>query len=200
MSEPFFYAVVGKGFGDEGKGLAVDYLASKEGKILVIRHNGGAQSGHTVDLPDKRFVFHELSSGSFRGADTLWAATYFPDLYKLEEEIENFREVSGFVPNIYAQPEAQITLIDDVLLNMAAEEARGSGKHGSCGMGIYEAQCRGEAGFAVTRESLGAWRKQRLWNGWQRFVKNIYRDDCRSLVWKARTWESTGSCFKIRLF
>lgn len=154
MRKPYIYIVIGKNFGDEGKGLAVDYLAAKNPKTLVVRHNGGAQSGHTVDLPEKRFVFHELSSGSFRGADTLWADTYFPDMYKLGEEIEEFRRVSGLVPTIYAQPDAQITLIDDVLLNMAAEEARGEARHGSCGMGIYEAQCRGEAGYAITMGEL----------------------------------------------
>lgn len=154
MKRPYICAVIGKNFGDEGKGLAVDYLSLNSNRTLVIRHNGGAQSGHTVDLSEKRFVFHELSSGSFRGTDTLWADTYYPDLYKLGEEVEAFREVSGFVPSLYAQPEAQITIIDDVILNMAAEEARGEARHGSCGMGIYEAQCRGNAGFAVTLEDI----------------------------------------------
>lgn len=156
MKRPYICAVIGKNFGDEGKGLAVDYLAMQNpgGKTLVVRHNGGAQSGHTVDLPDNRFVFHELSSGSFRGADTFWTDTYYPDLYKLGEEAEAFREISDVTPVIFAQPGTQITLIDDVLLNMAAEEARGTARHGSCGMGIYEAQCRGKAGFSVTMEAL----------------------------------------------
>lgn len=158
MKRPYICAVIGKNFGDEGKGLAVDYLSlqAKGGPVLVIRHNGGAQSGHTVDLPDKRFVFHELSSGSFRRADTFWAETFYPDMYKLREEAESFRIVGGFVPKIYTHPDAQITLIDDVLLNMAAEENRGNARHGSCGMGIYEAQCRGRAGFGITMKELFA--------------------------------------------
>ena len=86
--------VIGKSFGDEGKGLAVDYfsgLAEKSGRrCLVIRHNGGAQAGHTVDLQNGRFVFHQLSSGSFRSADTLWADTFLPDLFKLPEEAQGF--------------------------------------------------------------------------------------------------------------
>ncbi len=162
MSKPYFCAVIGKGFGDEGKGMAVDFLSACHDKTLVIRHNGGAQSGHTVELPDKRFVFHELSSGSFRRADTLWANTYFPDLYKLEEEVVAFEAVAGFVPCIYAQPDTAVTIIDDVLLNMAAEEARGEHRHGSCGMGIYEAQCRTEAGFAVTIGELLVLSKEQL--------------------------------------
>lgn len=158
MKRPYICAVIGKNFGDEGKGLAVDYLSlqAKGGPVLVIRHNGGAQSGHTVDLPDKRFVFHELSSGSFRGADTFWADTFYPDMYKLREEAEAFQAISGFVPKIYAHPEAQIILIDDVLVNMAAEVARGVNRHGSCGMGIYEAQCRGKAGYGITLQELFA--------------------------------------------
>lgn len=158
MKRPYICTVIGKNFGDEGKGLAVDYLSlqAKGEPVLVIRHNGGAQSGHTVDLPDKRFVFHELSSGSFRRAHTFWAETFYPDMYKLREEAEDFRAVSGFVPKIYTHPDAQITLIDDVLLNMAVEEAREDARHGSCGMGIYEAQCRGRAGFGITMQELFA--------------------------------------------
>lgn len=154
MKKPYFCAVIGKNFGDEGKGLAVDYLADVPGKVLVIRHNGGAQSGHTVDRSDKRFIFHELSTGSFRHADTFWADTYFPDLYKLGEELDAFYELEGFRPAIYADMNAKITIIDDVLLNMAAESVRGSHRHGSCGMGIYEAQCRSDGGFAITIKEL----------------------------------------------
>lgn len=172
MSKPYFCAVIGKGFGDEGKGLAVDFLSSRHDKVLVIRHNGGAQSGHTVEWPDKRFVFHELSSGSFRHADTFWAGTYFPDLYKLGEEISAFCDVSGFVPDIYADKNASVTIIDDVLLNMAAEEARGDGRHGSCGMGIYEAQCRRDAGWAITVGELLGWKVEELVHKLQKIRKH----------------------------
>lgn len=160
MRKPYFCAVIGKNFGDEGKGLAVDFLADVPGRVLVIRHNGGAQSGHTVDRPDKRFIFHELSSGSFCHADTFWADTYFPDLYKLGEERDAFYEVAGFYPDIYSDENARITIIDDVLLNMAAESMRGDQRHGSCGMGIYEAQCRSEAGFAITIKELLSWTEE----------------------------------------
>lgn len=150
MSKTVFKAVIGKNFGDEGKGLATDFLCLSGAKNLVVRANGGAQSGHTVETGTKRFVFHELSSGSFRGADTYWAATYHPDLYKLSEEIEEFEAVSGFVPQIFVSPEAGITTVLDVLLNMAFETARGEGRHGSCGMGIYEAELRERAGYKIT--------------------------------------------------
>ena len=201
------YAVVGSNYGDEGKGLAVDYLAAlscgaaepragaelspyansgphadvelspragaspraatgtKPGWTLVIRHNGGAQSGHTVEpwraagtdvMPGapRRFVFHELSSGSFRHADTYWAETFLPDLYKLREELTAFRKAAGFAPRILASPRTCITTIDDVLLNMLFESLRGKKRHGSCGMGINEADLRGKAGFGVSLKEV----------------------------------------------
>ncbi len=137
--------VIGKNFGDEGKGLAVDLFAKeaqdKNIACLVIKHNGGAQAGHTVDLPMGRFIFHQLSSGSFRGADTFWDKTYLPDLYKLGEEIEDYGALPWRPegPHIYASPDCLLVLLDDVLINQALEASRGDAAHGSCGMGINEA-------------------------------------------------------------
>ncbi len=171
--KPKIIVVIGKNFGDEGKGRVVDDLSrqalcgddgfsSECGRCLVIRHNGGAQSGHTVvhhgtgNEPGREvsgaqsFVFHELGAGSFNGADTLWADTFYPDLYKLNEEYTAFEALSGRKSSIFSMPETPITTIDDVLLNMALEKSRGEGRHGSCGMGIYEAFLRTRAGFGIT--------------------------------------------------
>lgn len=152
------YSVIGSSYGDEGKGLATDYLASKSSRALVIRHNGGAQAGHTVETAglrddhydSKRFVFHELSSGSFRGADTYWASTYYPDLFKLVVEMSEFNEIAGFVPRIIASPDTNITIMDDIIINILLEMSRGDARHGSCGMGIWEATLRTEAGYGIT--------------------------------------------------
>ncbi len=157
-----FFVVIGKNFGDEGKGRVTDILADRPGKSLVIRHNGGAQSGHTVviasdddKLPhagahEKRFIFHEVGSGSFCGADTLWIDTFFPDLFKLREEVDSFIEISGIVPKIYSLPDTNVTIVCDVLFNMALETIRGTNRHGSCGMGIYEAFLRVRNGFGLS--------------------------------------------------
>ena len=143
------HIVIGKNFGDEGKGLATDYFAveavKKNASCIAVRFNGGAQAGHTVDTVSGRFVFHELSSASFRRVDTYWAKDFLPDLFKLEEELNAFKGLTGFAPKIYAHPYCRIVTIDDVLTNMAAETARGKDRHGSCGMGIYEAVVRSES-------------------------------------------------------
>lgn len=134
--------VIGKNFGDEGKGLATDYFASKSENALVIKHNGGAQAGHTVDKESGRFVFHQLSSGSFYSASTYLAKTFCPDLLKLPEEIEDFRKQEGIVVPLYIDANCKITTVYDVILNSIIEEARGNARHGSCGMGIFETVVR----------------------------------------------------------
>lgn len=147
--------IIGKSFGDEGKGLATDHFAgsafNKGEPCLVIRHNGGAQAGHTVDLPAGRFVFRQLSSGSFRRADTLWADTFLPDLYKLPEELAELSAAGCEPPRLLSFGGCRCVIIDDVLLNMALETVRGSNRHGSCGMGINEAvQRSANPEFALT--------------------------------------------------
>ncbi|MGN0402657.1 MAG: adenylosuccinate synthetase [Acetatifactor sp.] len=169
--------IIGGAYGDEGKGLATDLFSAKGSPALIVKHNGGAQAGHTVELPceagkDRRFVFHALSSGSFRGADTLWADTYLPDLFKLSEEVEDFRQVCGFVPSIYACEDTCITLVDDVLVNMAVETTRGSKRHGSCGMGIYEATLRNRAGFRISMKLVKSRSEEDLLNR----MREIRRD------------------------
>ena len=148
--------IIGKNFGDEGKGLATDFFSSSCQNALVVRTNGGAQSGHTVEkeAPQKRFVFHELSSGSFNGASTLWADSFYPDLLKLHEEIDNFFEISNFIPRIYAMEDTCITIPDDILINMAIESSRGMDRHGSCGMGINECDLRKKAGYGINLRKL----------------------------------------------
>src|SRR3989304_1255460 len=56
--------VVGAQFGDEGKGKIVDVLA--EEADLVVRFNGGANAGHTVQVGDEKFAFRLLPSGIIR--------------------------------------------------------------------------------------------------------------------------------------
>lgn len=132
-------AVIGKNFGDEGKGQTT-HLLCRDRRALVVRHNGGAQAGHTVEEGSFRFVFHQLGSGSLQGCPTFWSRTFLPDLLKLGEEMESFHSLSPShaVRTIYADPGCACTTVYDVLLNSLREQLRGKDKHGSCGMGIFE--------------------------------------------------------------
>ncbi len=58
--------VVGAQWGDEGKGKVVDVLAERAD--LVVRYQGGANAGHTVDTGAEEFVLHQIPSGIVQGA------------------------------------------------------------------------------------------------------------------------------------
>lgn len=145
-------AIIGKNYGDEGKGLLTSALSSFYHRSLIIKTNGGAQAGHTVESAEKntRFIHHQTGSGSEHGEDTLLSGTFHPDLFQLGKEISEFRERFGFLPKIFAEKNAYVTTIDDVLINMALETHRGSSRHGSCGMGINECFERCKSGFGVS--------------------------------------------------
>ncbi|MDD3029903.1 MAG: adenylosuccinate synthetase [Alphaproteobacteria bacterium] len=131
--------VIGANFGDEGKGLVTDFLASSYGeRTVVVRHNGGAQAGHTVTTPDgKRHVFKHFSSGSFVGAKTLLSRFYAcnPILFFREKEA---LEALGFCPDVFVDPLSPITTPYDMMINQIVEETRGGQRHGSCGLGFGE--------------------------------------------------------------
>ena len=93
---------------------------------------------------------------------TLFADSFMPDLFQLGKEVKAFTELFGFQPILYSEKNARITTIDDVLLNMGAEFARGKNRHGSCGMGIEECVQRNAAGYGITVEELATWSKQDL--------------------------------------
>ena len=157
-------AVIGKNFGDEGKGFACSRLASSLKNALIIKHNGGGQAGHTVEDPEGkwRFIHHQIGAGAEYHVPTLFADSFMPDLFQLGKEVKAFTELFGFQPILYSEKNARVSTIDDVLLNMGAELARGKNRHGSCGMGIEECVQRNAAGYRITVEELATWTKQDL--------------------------------------
>ena len=157
-------AIIGKNFGDEGKGFTCSRLASSLEKALIIKHNGGGQAGHTVEDPEEkwRFIHHQIGAGAEYHVPTLFADSFMPDLFQLGKEVKDFTELFGFQPILYSEKNTRITTIDDVLLNMGVEFARGKNRHGSCGMGIEECVQRNAAGYGITVEELATWSKQEL--------------------------------------
>ena len=157
-------AVIGKNFGDEGKGFACSRLASSLKNALIIKHNGGGQAGHTVEDPEGkwRFIHHQIGAGAEYHVPTLFADSFMPDLFQLDKEVKAFTELFGFQPILYSEKNARVSTIDDVLINMGAEVARGKNRHGSCGMGIEECVQRNAAGYRITVEELATWTKQDL--------------------------------------
>ena len=54
-------AIVCNQFGDTGKGKFVDFFA--DWADIIARGTGGANAGHTINIKDKKYVFHLVPSG-----------------------------------------------------------------------------------------------------------------------------------------
>lgn len=154
------HAVIGANFGDEGKGLATDALAadlmSRGLDPVVVRSNGGAQAGHTVETQGRRHVFHHVGAGAFTGARTHLSRFFVAHPALLLRELQELRPLLPAAPEITIDPAAQVTTPWDVLLNQAAEAARGAARHGSCGVGFGETLERVARGHPLTVADLAA--------------------------------------------
>lgn len=124
--------VTGANLGDEGKGLTSYCLAKeaveKGNKVLTVLFNGGAQRGHTAGGK----VFHCSGTGALVGSDTFYHSKFLLDPITLWLTQER----------VIISPDCRVILPCDVVKNRNIEINRGSERHGSCGMGIFEASKR----------------------------------------------------------
>lgn len=138
--------VIGCSYGDEGKGLTAAWAARQlGGSCLNVLINGGAQRGHTVDLPDgRRHVFHHFGSGLLEDAQSCADEDFIvnPMLF----ELEHAKLASEFAvsPTLLACGKCRATTPWDMMLGQIIEENRGAARHGSCGCGIFETRLRYE--------------------------------------------------------
>ena len=134
-------AVIGAGYGDEGKGVVTSTLARKHD--IIVRHNGGSQAAHTVEINGTRHVFGHFGSGTLQGVPT-YLSQYFivnPIIFRKEwEELEE----KGITPKVFIDLNAVVTTPFDMILNQMLETNRGCNRHGSCGLGINETITRNE--------------------------------------------------------
>lgn len=131
--------VIGAGYGDEGKGLMTDYLASITENPLVVRFNGGAQAGHTVETPEGiRHMFSHIGAGTLAGADTYLSEFFIVNPILFNREYDALVAKGVTIPKIFVSSRAIVTTLYDMLLNQIVEDYRGDARHGSCGVGIFE--------------------------------------------------------------
>jgi adenylosuccinate synthase len=139
-------AVIGANFGDEGKGLITDYLASGMKNGIVVRFNGGAQAGHTVTTPEgKRQVFGHIGAGTLAGLPTYLSSYFVANPALFAKEIAALQQL-GVTPQVYMDSQSPATTPYDMMVNQIAEISRGSSKHGSCGVGFNETITRSLSG------------------------------------------------------
>lgn len=137
-------AVIGANFGDEGKGLVTDFLCATQGAGMVVRYNGGSQSGHTVVTPDgRRHVFHHFGAGTFCDVPTFLSQFFICNPLAWAYEIDDILEMKRN-PILYAHPNCLITTFADMMINQQIEQWRGNKRHGSVGVGINETILRSD--------------------------------------------------------
>ncbi|MEL7360657.1 MAG: adenylosuccinate synthetase [Bacteroidota bacterium] len=143
------YLIVDLGFGDAGKGSLTDFLARRavtdgHGVHTVVRYNGGPQAGHNVVTPDGRHhTFSQFGAGTFvPGVRTHLARHMLVSPAAMLAEAAHLDKVG--VPDSFSRTtiSAQSLIITPFqqAANRLRELARGDARHGSCGMGVGEAQ------------------------------------------------------------
>jgi adenylosuccinate synthase len=138
---------VGLGFGDEGKGATVDFLARRLEADLVVRYCGGSQAGHNVQLPDgRRHTFSQFGAGTLaRDSDpprTFLGPNVIIDPLALLSEADHLIELGVHDPFrlLTIHPRSLVATLWHQTINRLRELSRGDAKHGSCGQGIGEAR------------------------------------------------------------
>lgn len=126
-------AVVGLQWGDEGKGKIVDLLTSRYD--CIVRYNGGANAGHTVQVGSERYALHLIPSGILsQGKINVVGNGVVVDPEKLLEEIEGLRKRGVEVgPNLRVSDRAHVVMPYHKEQDAALEELleRRSGKSGA---------------------------------------------------------------------
>ena len=164
--------IIGCSYGDEGKGLATAHAARRmEGPCRNVLINGGAQRGHTVDLPDgRRHVFHHFGSGLLAGARSCADRDFIVNPMLFEQERAELASEFALAPRLLASERCRVTTPWDMMLGQIIEENRGAARHGSCGCGIFETRLR----FERTDWSLPLGRMAKLpWHGYRAYCRRI---------------------------
>lgn len=136
------FVIVDLGFGDAGKGLLTDFLVRETGARLVVRYNGGAQAGHNVVTTDGRHhTFSQFGSGTFvPGVRTFLSRNVVVHPTALLRENARLASIgiTDALERIRISGDALVITPYHQELNRMRERARGTARHGSCGVGVGE--------------------------------------------------------------
>jgi len=143
-------AVVGAGWGDEGKGKTTDQLAGEAD--YVVRFQGGRNAGHTLHGPGGRLVLHMLPSGVLRpGVVDVLGPGVALDVDALRAELALLAERGLPEPALLVSDRAQVVLPHHPELDRLEEERLGEHAFGStrAGMAPFYADKAAKVGVRV---------------------------------------------------
>jgi adenylosuccinate synthase len=116
--------VVGCQFGDEGKGKVIDFLAANAD--VVVRFQGGANAGHTVQVGEALYAFHLLPSGVLRKRTmNVIGNGVVVDPAQLLKEIDETRARGHPVTNLRISDRAHIVMPYHKVLDGLEENLKG---------------------------------------------------------------------------
>lgn len=141
-------AVIGLGFGDEGKGQIVNYLCKNFRIDLVVRFNGGHQAGHTVINNGVRHVFSNFGSGTLQGIDAYWSEFCTIDPIGIQNEYKILQQ-KGFEPVLYINSKCPVTTPYDKSQNQIYNMG-----YGTVGVGFGDTINREEHYYSLLFEDL----------------------------------------------
>jgi adenylosuccinate synthase len=143
-------AVIGLGFGDEGKGISTSFLCSKQNAsdTVVVRANSGQQAGHTVVYNNFRHVFSSFGSGTLQGF-----STYISKFCTINPSniLNEYKFIADYSPKLIIDPLAMITTPYDVAANRTDNVNVG---HGTTGQGFGKTIERNEKGIRLYFQDL----------------------------------------------
>lgn len=144
--EPVHKVVLGIGYGDEGKGMAVAHEVARAlafgQKPLVVRFNGGPQAAHNVRVQTEDGILHhthsQFGSGALLGAKTVLARGMLFDPLSVAAEASHLSFVTkrDVMPELLVDKACPVVLPIHAHANQLLERMRGDGRHGSTGRGI----------------------------------------------------------------
>lgn len=136
------YAVIGLGFGNEGKGMFTDLLASRLHNPVIVRFSDGHERGHTVYLDDEEFhVFSSFGSGSFRGVPTFWSRYCTIEPVSMLEEL-HVLETKNVTPVLYIDPRCPVITPFEIRQIHGTESETRQGNHSSAAGATWERENR----------------------------------------------------------
>ncbi len=127
--------VVGAQFGDEGKGKVIDFLG--EHADVVVRFQGGANAGHTVQVGEELFAFHLMPSGILRPRTlNVIAGGVVVEPGQLLKEIDEVESRGHPAKNLRISDRAHVVMPYHKLIDGLEETLKGSLAAGSTRRGI----------------------------------------------------------------
>lgn len=183
-------AVIGLGFGDEGKGLVTNYLSLLDPYAAVVRYSGGQQAGHTVVKGEVRHVFSSFGSGTLNGAPTYWTEFCTVDPVGLCNEL-GVLLAKGIAPKLFINGKCPVTTPMDKNMNQFTDA-----HNGTCGVGVGTTKQREEDHYSLLFEDIF---NPTILNIKLGLIQNYYQDFCHLMVFNDYL-EAIRTAPQIKLF